>query len=352
MVKLSDLLSLEQLEKEIKTGFVKRALDPTGRFAILSYTNKAQISNHWPPERLLARGLVYRVETLKVVARPLPKFFNYGEKHAPLSGDEPVVVTDKLDGSLGILFFTDDGQPHVVTRGSFVGAQAEHATKLYRERYHGKWTPLANKTYLFEIIYPDNRIVLDYKDTDDLFGLCAVCVETGEVTYDAKAWQDWPGPRTQVFAFERLSDAVRAPPRKGAEGLVVQLANASRLMVKIKQDDYKALHKAQGGLTPMAIWEALTKGASADDICGMCDIDEEHALIRKLADELTGKFTLMHQTVLDQFTSLQAEVSDDKDKKLFAIKAQAFGKDTAKLLFALRSGKSIADKIWALIKPS
>lgn len=348
MVKVTDLLSLDRLQNEIDKGYVKRVTDPSGKLAILSYTNKAQIGKEWPPERRLARGLVYDVRSHKVVARPLPKFFNYGETNPRPADSAPVLVTDKLDGSLGILFHDEHGVPHVVTRGSFVGYQAEHATKLYRQRYHGKWNPKPGVTYLFEIIYRENRIVLDYGETDDLFGLCAVNIETGDVSYHAEAWADWPGPRTKTFAFKTLAEAVSAPPRSNAEGLVVQLLDDSKGMLKIKQDDYKALHKGKSGLTPTAIWEALSKGATPDDICGLCDVDEMHDEIRKTATEMLAKYNQRKGDIEEVFGMLAVHGGD---RKKFAEKVLALQNDNSKYLFALRSGKQIKEMLWDAFKP-
>lgn len=63
------------------------------------------------------------------VLRPLPKFLNHDQPEAPVIAlDEPVVVTDKADGSLGIIYPTPDG-PAVATRGSFASDQALHAPR-------------------------------------------------------------------------------------------------------------------------------------------------------------------------------------------------------------------------------
>jgi RNA ligase len=348
MVQITDLMSLGRLQQEIDNGYVKRVMDPTGRLAILSYTNKAQISKSWTTERLLSRGLVYDMHTHNVIARPLAKFFNYGESQPRPSDNVPVLVTDKLDGSLGILFHDDHGQPHVVTRGSFSSPQAAHATKLYRERYHGKWTPKPHTTYLFEIIFPDNRIVLNYGLTDDLFGLCAVDIHTGGVSYLKEAWADWPGPLAQTFTYKTLADAINAPARANAEGLVVQLLDGSGTMLKIKQDNYKSLHKNKNGLTPTAIWEALSKGATPDDICGLCDVDEQYNEIRKTANELLEKYKQRKADIEEQFQML---VAYGGDKRKFAEKVLSLQCDNSKYLFALRSGKDISGLLWEAFKP-
>lgn len=348
MTKVTDLLSLERLQKEIDKGYVKRSNDETGRLAIISYTNKAQICKDWPDERRWARGLIYDTRTHELIARPLPKFFNYGETHPLPDPSTPVVATDKLDGSLGILFHDHNGVPFVVTRGSFSGPQAAYATRLYRERYHGKWSPQPRTTYLFEIIYPENRIVLDYKGVDDLFGLCAVNIDTGATSYHKDAWNDWPGPRTTTFKHKTLADAVQAAPRANAEGIVVQLLDGSHTMLKIKQEDYKALHKAKGGLTDTTIWEALSKGASVDDVCALCEVDELHDDIRKRATEMVTKVTQRRERVKEQFNMLSKYAGD---RKVFAHKVLALQENNSQFLFALRAGKDINESLWHSIKP-
>jgi len=73
---------------------------------------------------------------------------------------EPFEVYEKLDGSLGILYWVDD-EPRVATRGSFTGVQAQRGTAILRARY-GHVAFRTDVTYLFEILFPENRIVVDY----------------------------------------------------------------------------------------------------------------------------------------------------------------------------------------------
>jgi RNA ligase len=145
----------------------------------------------WNAVTLTCRGLIAD-ERGDILARPLPKFFNHDQPEAPVIAlDEPVVVTDKADGSQGIIYPTPDG-PAVATRGSFASDQALHATGLLRSRYGG-WNPPAFLTVLVEIVYPANRIVLDYAGLDDLLLLGAVDVETCR-TFGPSSVPDWPGP--------------------------------------------------------------------------------------------------------------------------------------------------------------
>lgn len=69
--------------------------------------------------------------------------------------------------------------------------------------------PVAGWTYLFEIIYPSNRIVLDYGRTDDLMLLGAVQISTGTAVGPRDPiCAPWPGPRIEVQAYLTLAEAL------------------------------------------------------------------------------------------------------------------------------------------------
>ena len=83
---------------------------------IWNYTPRVQFGKHWTEETLMARGLITDLEG-NVVARPFKKFFNLGEHQGDLPIEE-FNVTEKLDGSLGIVY-KRDGIPYLATRGRF-----------------------------------------------------------------------------------------------------------------------------------------------------------------------------------------------------------------------------------------
>ena len=147
-----------------------------------------------------------------------------------------------------------DGGWGIATRGSFDSEQARHATALFQDRYHDCFFA-PGVTYLFEIVYPANRIVCDYGPTDDLFLLGAVDIETGSSCGPTMV-SGWTGPRAATFGFSTFSEALAAPPRKNAEGIVVrQLGTENR--IKIKQADYIQLHRIVTGCTKRRLWEQL-----------------------------------------------------------------------------------------------
>jgi len=259
MTLLSDIMDFKLLEHHLAAGNVRRQFHPTLRLQILNYTERCAYASAWDQVTLQCRGLIATVGLPSVVvARPFEKFFNYGQNGAPvLDLDASAVVTDKMDGSLGILYPKGDGDFAIATRGSFVSAQARHATALWERHYSRYFVPIPGLTYLFEIVYPDNRIVCDYGSTDDLILLAVIDTGTGLQT---KGDPFWPGPRVKQFPYATLAKALDAEPRDGAEGFVIYFPDSNK-RIKIKQDDYVALHRVLTNTTVRVLWEYLAVNA-------------------------------------------------------------------------------------------
>lgn len=257
MTQIFDVVPFQELSVLIETGYVRQRAHPDLPLSILNYTQRCQYDHAWTNTSRACRGLIYNTDTMEVVARPWPKFHNYGEhEDGTLDMDAPCYVTDKMDGSLGILYPTFDGCA-IATRGSFESEQAIHATELLRERYP-TFSPRPGLTYLFEIIYADNRVVLDYGDMDDLVLLGVLDTETG---LDYQGYFHWPGPFCEIMPGTTLADALALPPRPNAEGVVVTYLTG--LKVKIKQDDYVALHRIMTHLNARNVWEVAAVRACA-----------------------------------------------------------------------------------------
>ena len=262
-VHLSEVVSAAELSAAVAEGLVRMQRHPVLPLRIFNYTEQAVFSRTWNAATTVCRGLIVDDADL-VIARPWPKFFNHGEQAGDvLDLHAPVEVTDKADGSLGILYPADGGWA-IATRGSFASEQAQHASELYARRYAAGWQPVVGWTYLFEIIYPANRIVLDYGSRDDLVLLGAVEIVTGTSAGPlAEVCSGWPGPRTEVQSYRTLAEALAAQPRQNAEGLVVRYlpdpalpgAGLAGTMVKLKQADYLVLHRIVTGLTSRRLWE-------------------------------------------------------------------------------------------------
>lgn len=348
MTSLHDLVDPAGLAAAIQDGYIRVKEHPTLPLRIYNYAERAQYERFWTQETRTCRGLIVDNED-RVVARPWQKFFNYGEHEAghlpPLDLTARVQVTDKMDGSLGILYPTRNGQHAVATRGSFISEQAQHATAIYRERYHGKWSPDPNETYLFEIVYPSNRIVVDYGQADDLYLLGVIDNATGQ------AWGprlcQWPGPRTHTYDYATLAAALAAEPRPNAEGLVVKFDDGT--MVKIKQEDYVALHKLVTGLNERVVWEHLAEHGTADKLLAAVP-DEFHGWVRSAAADLTEQHDSVLTAARLTHELIVSQIGTDAARKDYAAQALAH-RTVTPYLFNLLDGRDPSPGIWKQLRP-
>ncbi|GGH93895.1 RNA ligase [Arthrobacter liuii] len=344
-MRITDLFSAEALQEEIDAKRVRVNDHPTEPLRLFNYTELAQFQKAWNPVTRACRGLIINRETGDIIARPFPKFFNHGESASqPFSPNEPVTVTDKLDGSLGIIYPTSEGLA-VATRGSFTSEQAVKAAAMLAQ--YPDWEPPAGITALFEIVYPSNRIVLDYGDYEGLILLGGVNIETGATL---TPWDlEWPGDRADVFPFNTYAEALTAPLRKNAEGYVVHF-RTSDVRVKIKQDDYVALHRIVTGWNERTIWEQLSTGKTLDLLIDGLP-DEFHRWATDVATSLEDSFDAHVAGAHAAHSAILDSLPEGFERKEYAI-ATASYPSARPALFQLLDGRDISDWAWKQVYPT
>lgn len=345
MTLLRDILDTANLIHHIEAGTVAEVRHPTEPLTLFNYTNRCQFTGAWDRESRACRGLIVD-DASRVVARPFPKFHNLYE-HGPDSAAGPIElipplrVFDKLDGSLGIAYRRpSDGRVAWATRGSFTSEQAQWATGWWAENYPDG-APLDGVTWLAEIIYPANRIVLDYGDRSELVLLATLDNETGVQEHGDVFW---PGRHVECFGRASAIHLVDRNDRPGAEGYVVLSADGVT-RVKLKADEYMRLHKILTGVSNVTIWELLRNGDPLDVLYEKVP-DEFAAWVRATVGELTATYEDIDALARAEFCEL-ASLLDDR--KAFA--AEAVKSEHRALLFALADDKPLADRIWKQIKP-
>lgn len=351
MIKLFDLFDDQLFSEMLAEGMAKRTDHPTLPLSILNYTPKAAYSRTWNEVTRQCRGLIYRQDSLEVLARPFPKFFNLGELADDEIPQEPFEVFEKMDGSLGILYAYRDVVA-IATRGSFTSDQAVRATMIYHDRYNQRWTPTPRTTYLFEIIYPSNRIVVDYGGMEDLVLLDVVSNRTGRSC--GPTGQGWPGPVVAAYeGYEEISDLAAAPQPDNAEGYVIRFAGGMR--VKVKHDEYVRLHRIVTGVSTKTVWRYLKDGLSMDE------------LLDRVPDEFFDWLTAETRKLRDAYSAIEREaqavyagIMRDLDgwygigsrefRKDFAMRAQQ--SEHRAILFQMLDGKVYSDAIWKQLEPA
>jgi hypothetical protein len=171
MKAITNVYELAELQQMVDEGYISVRQHPTAPLYIYNYTAKAQYEGVWNHATLTCRGIITD-SAGTILGRPFAKFFNLEQlEQLP---NEPFEVYEKLDGSLGILYWLGD-EPYIATRGSFESPQAQVATQLLRTY---DLSALDRRlTYLFEIIYPENRIVVNYGARRELERFSLGCIQ-------------------------------------------------------------------------------------------------------------------------------------------------------------------------------
>lgn len=270
---------------------------------LFNYTNAVQFAGRWNWFESISRGLILDTLTGEIVARPFAKFFNYGER-VPAAGAKLVEVTEKMDGSLGILY-RYRGTLRIATRGSFDSEQALWANDYLREYGIRPWNIPNNMTLLFEIVYPENRIVVDYKGTSALYLIGGIDRFNGndlrraELAFFSHQFK-FPMPMNYPLQGESEILSLATKIDANREGWVLRYDDGSRY--KVKGDAYKLAHKMLTGVSYSRVLEAVTSGSYDQMIEGIPD--EFLAVVKEYKHEIDEAYYEIAQRVRDVFIDL------------------------------------------------
>ena len=265
-------LNLDEIERRVADGLIRRQWTADGSLMILNYTQRCTYERTWDEYTILARGLILR-KNGAVHARSMSKFWNLGELPGPSLADLPnedPIITLKLDGFLGFTY-AHEGRIKVASRGSFTSEYATWATKWLWERNPRITRDIVEQedyTYVFEILYPYRRIVVDNSGKYGLVLLTVVNNETGrdlpriEVEAIAKLCQWEVVPVFETHSIANCVELARHTKGTEQEGFVAHYPK-SGIRVKIKGDDYCNIHRIATRLTKRRIWEVLSSGNGA-----------------------------------------------------------------------------------------
>lgn len=348
---LFDIVDENEYVQAVQQKHVNVHKHPELPYLLHNYSDQAVWEQNWNTATLTCRGLVTHAETGAVVARPYPKFFNHNQPGAPaIAPSDRVVVTDKADGSLGVLVPVPGGGTHVVaTRGRWGSEQAAVATRMWQEKYDGRFIPNPRWTYLYEIVYPENRIVLNYEGLHDLILLGAVDIRSGATVTVEEASEDWPGPKVETFSYTTFAQALAAPARENAEGYVVWVPEKD-VRVKLKQDDYKRLHAIMTNTSERKIWEAMRAGVPVSETASSVP-DEFHAWLREVETGLQDQHDVLMGQIVQEHETILARLADTPGwgRKEYAGLAKQSRHTPA--LFKLLDGTAPDDYVWQKICP-
>lgn len=336
----NNFFDINDLNRLIKDKYVSVQKHSQAELFIYNYTPKTQYESFWNDITLQCRGLILNME-MQVVARPFRKFFNLGEHKQEDIPNIGFDVYEKMDGSLGILYWLGD-KPQIATRGSFESDQAIRANKILHSKYSHVFDLLEKgKSYLFEIVYPENRIVCDYGETEDLFLLAVIDNETGEdhqlpdIGFPIVKKHDWVKDMSDILC-ENSTDR---------EGYVIRFRNGFR--VKVKFQEYCRLHRILTQVSNKTIWEYLSQGRDFDELLDQVP-DEFYNWVKQTKSNLENEFNsieeesniLFHRFFSWGVGETRAEFAEYAKKQKYPA-----------ILFRMLDGKSHDELIWRIVRP-
>jgi RNA ligase len=332
-------MNLEKLHKYREDGLLYSQVHPSLPLTIWNYSEKVQYEGLWDEVTLMCRGLVTDDQG-NIVARPFRKFFNMEEKrHTPTQDFE---VYEKMDGSLGIFFYFN-GEPVFATRGSFTSDQAIKGKEILN-KYNWQYGTYEGYTYLFEIIYPENRIVVDYDGLEELIVLGVIETATGkECNYNEMANEGF----SLVKKYDGIKDysVLKSMIPNNAEGYIVRFSNGDRM--KIKGEEYLRLHRIMTNVSTTAVWEILSSGGDMAEI--LKDVpDEFYDKVNEVVKDLSIRFENIKKDYMSYFLDITNRVVST-DRKGFAEEAKRYNHPS--LLFGILDGKDISPGVWKIVKP-
>jgi RNA ligase len=252
----------------------------------------------------------------------------------------------------------------LATKGSFSSDQAIKGMQILKKYRYDRL--LKGFTYLFEIIYPENRIVCEY-DYEDLILLAVIDNKDG---YELRIHDNnihLEGIRFKNlyenlgFKIVKKYDGIRdyselkSKISQNQEGFVIKFQSGFRM--KVKGEEYVRLHKILTQLTTYDIWEHLKDGK---DVLELVDIvpDEFDKWVKSQVSALRyGHFSVSEYCgkTHDYFRyGKYNDVDPEPTKKEFAEHLKKYVDPKLHgIMFAIWDGKrNKADElIWKLNKP-
>lgn len=227
------------------------------RIAIFNYDVMADFHNPIVQE---ARGIIINLDTLTVVCWPFRKFGNYGESYADQIDWSTARVQDKVDGSIVKLWYMDN-EWFWSTNGTINAKEASTSSilcdnylELIKKADNYAQIPFSDlhkdRTYIFELISPENQVVIKY-DYTRLIHIGTRNNNTGE-----EYCEDIGIEEPREYDLHSLDDCISAANRlnggdlpcpDGAvkkEGFVVVDEEWRR--IKIKSPEYLYVHRFIG----------------------------------------------------------------------------------------------------------
>jgi hypothetical protein len=278
------------------------------------------------------RGIVVNEDDWSVVARPYDKFFNIEEGLAVPVDWSTAKTFEKVDGSL-IIMYHYDKEWRVGTSGTPDGSgDVQGFGFSFKELFWKTWNDLdyklpvdENKTFLFELMTPYNRVVVQHpKGRIVLHGVRDKNEPYAE--YDPADFSSFGWEIVKTYPLNNEKAVMEfASTLNGleCEGMVVVDSNFNR--VKVKCADYLRYSHMKEGMSMRSMLDIVRNNEGAEFLAYF----EE---FRTYYDSIKIKYEDFVKEIEEYYESIK----DIEVQKDFAFKS--VGKKYSGVLFSLRKG--------------
>lgn len=353
---------LAEMEKLVEWGVVNKATHPRLDLTCYKYSQKCVTEVLWDKHTIQARGLVMNSAGY-VVARGFNKFFNLGEMPGSSITDLPpveeAVVMEKLDGSC-ILAYHYNGEVVCHTLGSFTSEQSIKADELLRLKYRKFYDRLADpifdiekNTWIFEILYPENRIVVDYGAREELV-LIGVRTPHGTEVWPQDLWVHGEAYGFKYPEFYPYINLNSPEFEENSEGYVVVWPHHEFKRVKIKSPIYVRIHRLKEFVSAKRVLDLLHHGETEykGDIITVESLrDLLPPEVRKDVDDIIAYLNTRLLHIKIEARNAYEQIKDYPSRKLQAQWIQThLRKDAWFIVFGLLDGKNEDELLYKALK--
>jgi hypothetical protein len=314
---------------------------------ILNYTPKTAAKNLWDDYTISSRGLVIDSDG-NILARPFKKFKNI-EDYDNDSFPKNFEVFEKIDGFMIMLFYYEKAKEWIVaSKYSFISEQAKTAKQILDCKL--KQIELKkNHTYIFELIHPNNRVIVDYGDLVDLILLSRIETKNGVEIY----FDDLVGYYSKYFnvvkkiKLKETNDIfdLKTQNIENKEGYVIRFENGFRFNIIF--EEYEKIKLLINNISKLTIWNYLKNGMGIEDIMNKIP-NNYHSIIQNEKNNFNFSYNEIEKSALKEFYRIY-HINEIKNRKEFSIEATK--SKYMLILYQMFDKKNYDDIIWEQIKP-
>ena len=284
------------------------------------------------------RGKVIDLNERTIVSYPFNKFYNLNEVEETkidrvqflIDNAKEIIVTDKKDGS-AIIVTNYKGNIIINTNGEFNNIQVILAKKLFEKKYKHFYKNMPEGlTFVFELIHPDNRIVLDYGDTEKLY-LLAIRDLTTLRLYNYNEMKNfaekWELDITECYDFNSLTDLVQIAEsecKNIKEGWVIRvITDTEDFIFKLKYREYFKLARIKS-IPSLKKLYILLEQDKLDDMLSVAeeaiksDVEGKIQIIFDYIDKIKHLVEQKSNILLEKYEVERGNIPKDKWLKILS----------------------------------